>query len=470
MTGNRLTPWTAWLALAAGCSAATDPGVAPQRSISSAAPAVATAAATTAAAAAATGENPGPPPPGATAGSEVPGPTATTPIPTPPPLPEDGRKLWSVPERYEHLIVKVAYPYTEQCPNLRYEGHNGLLSRGAASSAEIARRWRKLAQGTRGVFVLRDSLWSQQDHPYHRAPEALMMPPSWVTAAVADVDAGTAIRPPLAPPLSDDAAWAVIATPEDMFGGFPPSDSLHREAIRALGADPDERRKTEAARASLTSLAADVKAMMAVAGKGPGAVAEAGAERIAASDRRYFGRALRYHRVVPIFVENPNRRELQAEGKGMTVPGRTVPDRLIKLARNAVYHRRLRDGDLAIERYDLSVPAERDRAIEVLETFIPAGAGPGPTLWLWVTGRLDRSGKAGENAVRYLPAFRKRLANAKIESSRLRVVSKPATELPTGADRVKAFRSDSQWYRHRDLPYAVKISTSQLRQLVQAAP
>lgn len=466
MTGNRLYPWTLWLAVAVGCSAASDPGAARPRPPSGASapvpdPAVpATATASTAPA------DQGPGAGGASAGVESAAPPTTATIPTPPPLPEDGRTLWRALEGYEHLILKVSYPYREQCHNLRYEGHNGLLSQGAKDSAEIAERWRKLVQGTRGVFVLRDSLWSQQDHPYHRAPEALMMPPSWVTAAVADTDASTPIRPPLAPPPMDDGAWAAIATPEDMFGSFPASDSLHREAIRALGTDPDERRKTEAARASLISLAADVRAMMAVAAKGPQAVADAGAERIAASDRRYFGTALRYHRVIPIFVENPNRRELVAEGKGMTVPGRTVPERLIKLARNAVYQRRLRDGDLAIERYDLSVPAERDRAIEVLETFIPAGAGPGPTLWLWVTGRLDRSGKAGENAVRYLPAFRKRLATAKIEASRLRVVSKPATELPAGTSRVNAFRSDVRWYRHRDLPYAVKISTSELRRLM----
>ncbi len=313
MTENRRHLWMAWLALVFGCSAATSPGVTPPPTESASAAALPSSVPATATANTAPGEQ-GPPVAGSTAGTPDPDTPIGATTPGEPPPPQDGRKLWSAPERYEHLILKAACPYSEQCPNLRYEGHNGLLSRGAKDSTEIAERWRQLVQGTRGVFVLRDSLWSQQDHPYHRAPEALMMPPSWVTAAVDDVARGLPIRPPQAPALTDDTAWAAIATPQDMFGGFPPSDSLHREAIRALGTDPDERRRTEAARASVASLATDVKAMRTVAAKGPQAVAEVGAERIASSDRRYFGAALRYHRVVPIFVENPNRREHLSRG------------------------------------------------------------------------------------------------------------------------------------------------------------
>ena len=397
--------------------------------------------------------------------------TAADRPPPPPPAPDDGRKLLRAPESYEHLIIKVGLPFTSQFSNLRYEGFNGLFMNGASGGAEVAERWRSLCLGVRAVFVLRDSLWSQQDHPYHRPPFALMMPPSWVTVAVAAVASGESIRPLRTAALDNDADWAAIATPEAMFGAFPPSDSLHREATRPLaGASDVDRLHTESARRSLRSLAEDVAAMIAAAPRGIEAVASAGAERIAQSDDRYFGTSIRYHRVVPIFVENPNTRELVDEGKGMTVKGRHIDQALVRLARDTVYLRRLRDGDMAVERYDLSVAAERARAIEVLTALIPAeGAQPGGTLWLWVTGKLDphREGE-GENAVRYLPAFLAELEAAPIDRDRLRVVSKPATELPRGSERPRVLRSDVSWYRHRHLPYAVRLSTGELQQLLAA--
>jgi hypothetical protein len=388
------------------------------------------------------------------------------PWPPPEPSPPTDRVLHSAPERFDHVILKIHFPMREQFANLRYEGFNALLMKGAASGDEVAQRWRDLVVGARGVFLLRDSLFSQQDHPYHRKPHALMMPPSWVTVAVAEVAAGRAIAPLVAPPPDDDAAWAAIVSAADMFGSFPPSDSLYREAVRARGGE--EARYTEAARAAVASLALDVAAMIAAAPRGTAAVAAAGAERIARSDRRYFGAALRYHRVIPLFVENPNTHELRDEGKGMTVFGRDIEPSLVKLARDAVYRRRLRDGDLAVERYDLSQQGERDRAIEVLEAFIGKDdAAPGGTLWLWVTGKLDPMREAeGENAVRYLPAFIKQLDAAAVDRARLRIVSMPSTDLPA-ADQLGFVKKDAAWYRKRDLPYSVRLTTHQFHELLQ---
>jgi hypothetical protein len=392
-----------------------------------------------------------------------------TPDSWPPPEPElpSDRKLLAAPTRYEHVILRVSYPVDEQFKNLRYEGHNGLLMAGAADGTEVAQRWRHLVAGSRGVFVLRDSLWSQQDHAYHRVPHALMMPPSWVTVAVDATIARRSIEPLRAPDPNDDDAWAAIAAPGDMFGSFPPSDTLHREAVRARGSDGEARRRTEAARAALRSLAADVSAMLSVVARGAEQVAQVGAARIAASDRAYFTGPLRFHRVIPIFVENPNTKELQEEGKGMTVVGRSLSDQALTLARDAVYRRRLRDGDLALERYDLSQAAERARAIVVLEALIgPDPQAPATTLWLWVTGRLDPHRKAeGENATRYLPAFQRELEKARIDPKRLRIVSMPSTEVPP-TDRAAFFTKDADWYRKRDLPYSVRLTTSELRQIL----
>lgn len=431
--------------------------------------------------------SPSPPPPSAPTTPAAPTPTPTPPptptvappapvaelpfvVPPIPALPSDGRQLRQAPDTLDHVILEISHPPELQFTNLRYEGHNALVATGTTTGEEGAERWRSLAAGTRGVFVLRDSMWSQQDHPYHRPPFALMIPPSWVTVAVALASAKKAIVAPASHAVDDDAAWAKIPSPEMMFGSFPSSDSLHREAIRSLQTDDaEQRRRTRAARLSLRSLAADVEAMRAVAAHGPKAVAIAGARRIAESDRRYFGAALRFHRVVPIFVENPNTKELQSEGKGMVPPdpaalGLVFEPALVALARDAVYRRRLRDGDLALERYDLSVPAERLRAIRVLEALIPADdPPPGGRVWLWVTGRLDPHRKAeGENATTYLPRFREELKGARIAHDRLEIVSKPSTEIPPGPGRAEAFRGDARWYRHRDLPYSVRLTAGDL--------
>ena len=381
----------------------------------------------------------------------------TTP-PEPPP-PPDNATIHTAPDKFDHLVLKISFPVGLQYDNIRYEGHNGLIMKGAADGEAAALRWRKLAAGTRGVFVLRDSMWSQQDHPYQKLPYALMMPPSWVTAALVD---GADMKAPIAP--ATDAEWTAIKTPQDMFGSFPPSDSLHREAIIALSGqtDADQKRRTAAARASLASLRADVLAM-----KSARDIAQAGAERISRSDVKYFGRAIRYHRIIPIFVENPNTKELEQEGKGMHPLGRKKVDpALIDRAMRAVYRRRLLDGPIAIERYDLSQSKERDRAIAVLEALIPPNE-EGPALWLWVTGRLDPHRKAeGENATKYLPVFRKQIAAAKINLRRLRILSKPSTQLPD-SDRQTAFLRDAKWYRMRALPYSVRLSSRDFSQLIR---
>lgn len=407
-------------------------------------------------------------PPVADAATEVDAPEDDGPWPPPaPPAPTD-RVLYTAPERYDHVVLKIHFPMGEQFSNLRYEGFNPLLMKGAANGEEVAQRWRDLVVGARGVFLLRDSLWSQQDHPYHRKPYALMMPPSWVTVAVTEVAAGRAPAPLVAPPIDDDAAWAKIASAADMFGSFPPSDSLYREAVKSAQGDDQPARYAAAARTSIRSLAADARAMIAAAPQGTAAVAAAGAERIARSDRRYFGASLRHHRVIPLFVENPNTRELLDEGKGMMVVGRDFDPALVKLARDAVYRRRLRDGDLAIERYDLSQPAERDRAIEVLQAFIGSrDPAPGGTLWLWVTGKLDPNHEGeGENAARYLPAFLKQVDAAALDRSRLRILSMPSTQVP--ADGQATFvKKDAAWYRKRGLPYSVRLNTHQFQSLLQ---
>jgi hypothetical protein len=300
-----------------------------------------------------------------------------------------------------------------------------------------------------------------------------MLPPAWITTAVVEVAAGRALRPVRAPAIDDDAAWKAIPSAAEMFGSFPPSDGLYKRTTRALaGASEADARETRASRASVRALAEETAPLIAAASGGPMSVARAGAERISRSDLRFFGASLRYHRLIPILVEHPQSREAIEEGKGFTVAGRTYPQELVDMTRGTVLSRRLLDGDIALERYDLTQPADRAHAIAVLTELIPAAAGGdkgstgSPTkVWLWVTGKMV--GHKGESAARYLESFMAEVKGAPIDHRRLRVVGKPPFDLPTGPDATTAFKREATWYRKRDLPFSAAITTGQLRDLMR---
>ncbi|MEZ4340008.1 MAG: hypothetical protein R3B82_25585 [Sandaracinaceae bacterium] len=273
---------------------------------------------------------------------------------------------WVAPARYEHLVPRVGGEPGPVFSNLRYESNNrsmrGDFDPRAESGCDNARRQRAIAGRIRGLFVLRDALFSQQDHPVEHQACALMMPANWVTAAVADVLAGTPLRPVQAPAPTDDAAWGAIESAAAMFGSFQPSDRLFETARRPLaGATETEAAETRNARHNVRSLAEDARALIGEVPRGAEAVATCGARRIAASDRAYFTEDLRRERVIVLSVENPNEHERRDENKGFAIWGREVPSGAMAMARDAVLRRRLEDGDLALRRYDLTVPAERRR-------------------------------------------------------------------------------------------------------------
>lgn len=381
------------------------------------------------------------------------------------------------PAPFDELVLRLGYPVASPFANVLYEGNN-IVVRGPrrgptteADGAETARRWREGAAAVGGVFVLRDSLFSQQDHPTAQRPEALMMPPCWVTAAVAEVLEGRPLRPVVAPPAEDDAAWAALGSTEAVFGSFPPSARLFEAARRPLaGLAGGPRAEVANARASLCSLAEDAAAMVAAAPGGAEAVARAGAERIAASDRRYFGAELRRTRVIPIFVENPSRHELEDEGKGLEIAGRTVPPRALDLALRAVYGRRLQDGDMALERYDISRPEERRRALRILEVLLPRGRSrPGGTLWVWVNGGLDERGIGGRDATAWVEAFRAEIEAGDVETSRVRLLSKPHVTISPGEGGRAALEAVLARYRALGLPLSVNFDGRGLARLLEGA-
>lgn len=382
------------------------------------------------------------------------------------------------PPGFEHIILRVGYPIGALCSNVLYEGNNPAM-RGRrlpsglydATGETIAMRWRKATASARRVFVLRDALFSQQDHPLDHDAAALMMPPSWVTSALIEVQQGRSPTAPTAPPLEDNAAWARLDTPNKMFGSFTPSDALFGWARRdSQRAPPASRARIENARQAIRALAISAQAMVDAASRGPEAVASVGAEQIAASDRAYFGEALRRDHVIVISVENPNDHEVEDEGKGFRPQkadgSSEIVESATQVATNAILRRRLLDGDLALERYDLTQRADRRRAIDLLERLIPEQgprAGPGHTVWLWVNGRLDTLGVRGEDATDYIEEFRAEVAGANINTARLDYVSKPHIDLPPGgpqSTRAKALRDAAARLRGLKLPLSVNLTTA----------
>lgn len=409
-------------------------------------------------------------------------PTATsTPTPaseaqiSPPPVDDPGTptvdpsELLDAPPRYELLLLRAALPIRPRYADLRYEGNNkhfrgdtdeaGLFRSGDETAAD----WRRFAAGVGGLIVLRDSLFSQQDHPVAQRPRALMISPSWVTVAVAETLAGHPLTAPRTAALEDDAAWAGTNI-DAYFGSFPVSERLFTDATRPLAnADPSATQQIQNARVSMQMLAAAAQAMIDAAPRGAEAVAQAGAEWIAASDRSYFGAELRRDKIIPIFVENPNEHELRDEGKGLGVWGRELAPQALAITRRVVYGRRLLDGALAVERYDLRFEPEQDRAIALLEELVPAGSS-GHQLWLWVNGGTDGHGK-GDPAVPYIADFQARIEAANVEVSRVVLLSKPSVQ-PWGDEGREILDTQTDVYTKLGIPLSVQLRTQQLQSLI----
>ena len=336
---------------------------------------------------------------------------------------------WEAPEASEHVVPRLDRNTREVFTNLLYEGNNramrGPFDPRPEDGCEDAERYRELAARTAGVFVLRDALFSQQDHPIEHRSCALMMPSNWVSIAVHQTLDGKPLVAPRAPALEDDRAWAAISSAREMFGSFQASGSLFRWATRPLrGASRSHRARILNARHAVLVLAAGAEKLVAAADAGAIEVARVGAELIAASDRAYFGEGIRRDHVIPLVVENPNRDEIVRERKGLVVHGRTLRPEAVELARDTIYARRLRDGPIAVERYDITSSADVERLVTVLERLVPRGS-KGHRVYVWVGGPTVRGTKRVRAAEQALPAFVERLRMESIEESRVVVFARP---------------------------------------------
>jgi hypothetical protein len=291
-----------------------------------------------------------------------------------------------------------------------------------------------------------------------------MLPANWITAAASH---SGPILPVVAPSIHNDAAWLSIASPEEMFGSFPPSEVLFTIATRRF-AVPTDSYYVNNARETIAILAKYARQLIEQRKDGVEAMIREGAECIAQSDTLYFGGGARRRHVIPIMVENPTRHELE-EGKGIMIAGRSdISNETAAAVRRTVYQRRLQDGDIAIERYDISNRAECARAIHVLEDLIPKGS-PGAKVWLWATGRLrsDRT-LEGEDASAHIEQFRHKVAAANIEESRLRYVSKPSVQLKNGKKAKESLDNALKRFHQLRLPVSINITSEQLKRILES--
>ncbi len=378
--------------------------------------------------------------------------------------------LWVAPDGYDHIVPRVQWPIGPRFINSYYEGNN-ITMRGdrvvedgpyAAGGREVAEHWRAFASEVRGVFVLRDSLYSQQDHPFEHDPYALMLPPMWLTVAVAEVAAGRTPTPLATPPIEDDASWTALGQ-SDLFGSYPVSERLHEVVTTPLaGADEHAASRVRNGRQTVHTLAHNITNVFSGAPPGPEEVALLGAELIRQADRKYFGAGQRREHFIPLLVENPLPHELE-EGKGFGVPGREIPDEIVTLVRDTVLGWRMLDGDIAVERYDLSEPEQRARATDVLYGIIPRGDDISTgRVWLWVTGDRDTS----EPAIDYIAEFRAELRAANVDTGRLRFVSRPVVPIPRGEARQSPFDAEAARYDAAGLPMFINMRSRALRELL----
>ena len=333
--------------------------------------------------------------------------------------------------RYRNVIPRADHTSDFLFDNLRYEGNNPEMrtatenpERQLPTAEEVAGRWRTLIQITNGMFVLRDSLFSQQDHPFkHGSPCALMMPPNWITSAVL-VPNPAPMEPP---PVDDEKAWQETRDdPSTVFGSFPPSEDLLNYASQlSTDQDPTLQNQIIAARSTIRLLGSFADELLRTRDEsGADAVIDRGAELIAAGDSVYFGDVR--GKAIPLMGVRPSEEDTN-ENKGFCIQGlQALEDACDKII-ETVMRRRLVDGDLALQyryRYpfDLSSPTERLQAVTTLSRVIPPDAPPGGDVWLWIWGGRDTD-------IYSIDVFEEELQSEEIDLNRLKFYAKPASEI-----------------------------------------
>ena len=361
--------------------------------------------------------------------------------------------------RYINVVPRADHTSSFLFDNLRYEGNNPEMrtpsptaDQPSPTAEEVAGRWRALIAKTGGMFVLRDSLFSQQDHPFkHGIPCALMMPPNWITKAVLTPEP----KPMTAPPIDDESAWQETrGDPSTVFGSFEPSEDLHNYASQ-LSTDKPPALKTQilAARSTIRLLASFANELLQTReDSGIDAAIDHGADLIATSDNSYFGSVRA--KAIPMMGIKPSEEDSISGMKALEDTSNQIIE--------TVMRRRLDDGDLLlIYRYqypfDLSSPEERRQALTTLSRVIPPSAPPGGVVWLWVWGGSDSDSQSGwDDPTTYIEIFKEELRSEEIDLSRLRFYAKPTSEYE-GPDASDQFENELD--RYQSFGFALSVNT-----------
>jgi len=361
--------------------------------------------------------------------------------------------------RYINVVPRADHTSSFLFDNLRYEGNNPEMrtpsptaDQPSPTAEEVAGRWRALIAKTGGMFVLRDSLFSQQDHPFkHGIPCALMMPPNWITKAVLTPEP----KPMTAPPIDDESAWQETrGDPSTVFGSFEPSEDLHNYASQ-LSTDKPPALKTQilAARSTIRLLASFANELLQTReDSGIDAAIDHGADLIATSDNSYFGSVRA--KAIPMMGIKPSEEDSISGMKALEDTSNQIIE--------TVMRRRLDDGDLLlIYRYqypfDLSSPEERRQALTTLSRVIPPSAPPGGVVWLWIWGGSDSDSQSGwDDPTTYIEIFKEELRSEEIDLSRLRFYAKPTSEYE-GPDASDQFENELD--RYQSFGFALSVNT-----------
>ncbi len=376
---------------------------------------------------------------------------------------ENNVQTETVASRYKNVIPRADHTSTFLFNNLRYEGNNPDMRTAAEGEApqlptaeEVAGRWRTLITETNGMFVLRDALFSQQDHPYkHGTPCALMMPPNWITSAVL-VPNPTPMNPPA---ISNETAWQnSVNDPTGVFGSFPPSEDLLTYASQLSTDKPlTEQQQIFAARSTIQTLGFFAAELLQVRSQSDtDAVIERGAELIAAGDNAYFGSVR--DKAIPLMGVRPSEEDTR-ENKSFCIEGLKALEQACDQIIETVMRRRLVDGDLALQyryRYpfNLSSAAERLQAVTTLSRVIPPDAPPGGDVWLWIWAGPDSDDYA-------IDIFEDELRSAEIDLERLRFYAKPTFEF-RGSNASNQFETELDRYEEYGVTLSVNTNAAGL--------
>jgi hypothetical protein len=143
---------------------------------------------------------------------------------------------------------------------------------------------------------------------------------------------------------------------------------------------------------------------------------------------------------------------------------------IVRLVRKHILTSRLSDGDIALERYDLSSSAERERVAGILRDLLQRPAPPGGLVWVWMAG-APRSPDGGCDAAvgEQARSFFDELDRMGVDRSRVRLVRKPDLQLGGEQERT-TFETALANCSALEILLPIDRTAEELRTWIETAP